>query len=100
MISQEARGLDPKDWIVRRDEIRKVGQAHWWLFKSAKPASYRRHDDWAEKVAAELARLLGLPAAHVELAADGHQKGIVSRNVTPNGWSLESGDAILSDIPS
>ena len=98
VMSQEARGLDPKDWVVPEHQITKHGQAHWWLFKPVKAAGYRRCDDWSEKIAAELAALLDLPAARVELARGVTEEGIISRNVTPNGWSLESGDTMLSDI--
>ena len=44
------------------------GQAHWWLFKPIKVTAYRRYDDWAEKLASELARLINLPFARVEFA--------------------------------
>jgi hypothetical protein len=97
VMSQEARGLDPKDWVVPPDETRIDGQAHWWLFKPIKPASYRRFDDWSEKLSAELAALLVLPAARVELAHGDTDEGIISKNVTPNGWSMESGDTLLSE---
>ncbi|WP_218858128.1 hypothetical protein [Nocardioides cavernae] len=96
-MSQEARGLDPKDWVVTPNDITVDGQAHWWLFKPIKSASYRRFDDWSEKMAAELAVLIGLPAAQVELARGLEDTGIISRNVTPNGWSMESGDTLLSE---
>lgn len=95
VMSKETRGIDPKDWVAHPNRISEDGQAHWWLFKPIKQASYRRCDDWAEKLAAELASELGLPAARVELARRHNQQGIVSRNVTPNGWSLESGDTVL-----
>ena len=98
-MSQEARGLDPKDWVVPPDEVAAQGQAHWWLFKPIKQASYRRYDDWAEKLAGELARLLNLPCARVELAHGASDAGIISANVTPNGWSMESGDTMLSEFP-
>lgn len=97
VMSQEARGLDPKDWVVPPTETTIEGQAHWWLYKPVKSASYRRFDDWSEKMSAELARLLDLPAARVELARGQSDEGIVSGNVTPNGWSMESGDTLLSE---
>ena len=97
VMSQEARGLDPKDWVVPPAETTVDGQAHWWLYKPVKSASYRRYDDWSEKMAAELAVLLDLPAARVELAKGSSDEGIVSGNVTPNGWSMESGDTLLSE---
>lgn len=98
VMSQEARGLDPKDWVVPPTETTVDGQAHWWLYKPVKSASYRRFDDWSEKMSAELAQLLDLPAARVELARGHSDEGIVSRNVTPNGWSMESGDTLLSEF--
>lgn len=98
VMSQEARGLDPKDWVARPDEVGLEGQAHWWLFKPIKVASYRRYDDWAEKLSSELARLLELPSARVELARRQDEQGIISANVTPVGWTMESGDTMLSEI--
>lgn len=99
VMSQEARGLDKKDWVTHPEEVRTEGEAHWWLFKPVKAASYRRHDDTAEKVASELAKLIGLPAATVKLARAKTEVGVISRNVTPNGWTLDSGDTMLSEVP-
>jgi len=98
IMSQEARGLDPKDWVVRPDQVERPSQAHWWLFKPIKRASYRRFDDLAEKLSAELARLIDLPSARVELAQNGAEEGIISANVTPDGWTMESGDTMLSEF--
>lgn len=98
VMSQEARGLDPKDWVVPPSQVQDKGQAHWALFKPIKAASYRRCDDWSERIAAELATLIDLPAARVELAQGETEIGIISYNVTPNDWSLDSGDTVLSDI--
>lgn len=98
VMSQEARGLDPKDWVVSPDQVERASQAHWWLFKPIKRASYRRFDDMSEKVSAELARLLDLPAARVELAQGASEGGIISANVTPDGWAMESGDTMLSEF--
>lgn len=40
-----------------------------WLFKPARPARYRSmSEDVVEKLGSELARLVGVPAARVELA--------------------------------
>lgn len=98
VVSQEARGIDPKDWVALQEDAPKDGQSSWWLFKPIKAASYRRCDDWSEKMASELGRLIGLPAARVELAARGGEVGIISQNVTPDGCSLESGDTLLSEF--
>jgi hypothetical protein len=99
MIAPDAARHCPKDWVVPPDEVGVQGQAHWWLFKPIKHASYRRYDDWAEKLAGELAGLLNLPCARVELAQGDSDRGIISANVTPNGWSVESGDTMLSEFP-
>lgn len=99
VMSQEARGLVPKDWVVSSTDVATGGQEHWWLFKPIKRASYRRYDDWAEKLTCELARLLELPCARVELAHGLSDQGIISANVTPNGWNMESGDTMLSELP-
>lgn len=98
VISQEDGGLDQKDWVVRPGEVSREGKEHWWLYKPVKPASYRRYDDWSERLAAEFARLLQLPAADIELAHGRTTEGIVSRNVTPTGWSMESGNTLLSEF--
>ena len=97
VMFQETRGLDPKDWIAPQEQVDRSSQAAWWLFKPVKVASYRRFDDWAERLASELAGLIDLPAARVELARGLVDEGIISRNVTPDGWSLESGDTMLSE---
>jgi hypothetical protein len=54
---EEQLGSKPKFWF--RHEGRR------WLFKEVRPNT---GEHWAEKVAAELAALLKVPAAHVELA--------------------------------
>lgn len=98
VMSQEARGLDPKDWVVPPNEVERKSQEHWWLFKPIKPAGYRRYDDWSERLAAALANLVGLPAATVELAQGRADAGIISLNVTPDRWSMDSGDTLLSEF--
>jgi hypothetical protein len=53
-------------------------------------------DDWAEKLAAELARLLGLPAATVDLASRGGDPEVVCRRVNdPAVLELAHGNELL-----
>lgn len=109
VVSQESGGAEPKDWITSPERVGEVGREHLWLFKAAKTGEqpvrgggvteYRRHDDTSERVASALARLIGLPAAEVELARGTSDAGIISRNVTPDGWEIHSGDVILSEFP-
>jgi HipA-like C-terminal domain len=53
----EDMGSKPKFWFRYQDEM--------WLFKQARPNT---GEHWAEKVASEIAELLGLPTHEVEIA--------------------------------
>jgi len=92
-IPQDARedieqlGSKPKFWVSRED-----GR---WLFKEARPNT---GEDWAEKVAAELAKLLGVDAAQVELATYVGRRGCISKNfiARDKGEALIHGNEILA----
>lgn len=58
VLDDESLGSKPKFWFERN------GQR--WLFKEARENT---GEDWSEKLAAEIAARLGLPAARVELAS-------------------------------
>ncbi len=85
-IPQDARedseqlGSKPKFWVSRAD-----GR---WLFKEARPNT---GEDWSEKVAAELARLLHVNAATVELATYCGRHGCISKNFIDR----TAGDALI-----
>jgi hypothetical protein len=86
----EAVGTRPKAWLRDPDES-------LWLFKEARSDAPRIvGQDWAEKAAAELAKLLEIPAATVELASRLGTRGIVSRNFVNAGSSLVHGNELLS----
>jgi hypothetical protein len=56
-------------------------------------------EDWAEKVASELCKLLGLPHAVYELASTWKgDRGVVSPNFLPQGGTLVHGNELLSSI--
>lgn len=92
-IPQDARedieqlGSKPKFWVSLDD-----GR---WLFKEARPHT---GEDWAEKVAAELAKLLGIEAAQVELATYVGRRGCISKNfiARDTGEALIHGNEILA----
>ena len=77
-IPQDARedieqlGSKPKFWVS-------IGASRW-LFKEARANT---GEDWAEKVAAELARTLDIDAAVVELATYMGRRGCISQNFPP-----------------
>jgi hypothetical protein len=71
-----------------RDQLEPIGSkekfwfrdgSDFWLFKQARANT---GENWAEKIAAELAGLLGLPHAQVELATHEGSLGIVTTNFT------------------
>jgi hypothetical protein len=109
VLSQESGGAEAKDWITPPELAKGESREHWWLYKpvklgvrgatSGRPSTYRRHDDEAERIACSLAQLIGVPSADVELARSSEGEGIISRNVTPDGWSIQGGDEILSELP-
>ena len=64
-----------------------------WLFKHPRPDT---GEDWAEKVAAELCSLLGLPHARYELAEWKGQRGTVCPTFVPDGGQLIHGNELLA----
>lgn len=67
------------------------------------PDEYRRGEDWAEKIAFELAVSLGLPAASTDLAhfdrPDGTRiEGSMSLDMRPPRWILVGGGVLLGEI--
>ena len=101
----EPAGEDVKYWL--RGAAGETEERSW-LFKQATikqiPAkgggtrSYRQGEDWAEKVSSELARLINLPSARVELAVRDGLPGLLSRDTRPSGWSLHGGGVLLAAI--
>jgi hypothetical protein len=85
----ETLGSKYKFWF-HHDELGRC------LYKQSRP---NLGEDWAEKVASELCKLIGLPHAIYELALtwEGH-RGIVSPNFLPNGGTLFHGNELLSSI--
>ncbi len=81
----EAMGSKPKFWYQ--------DAAHGpCLFKQSRPGT---GEDWAEKIASELAALVGLPCARVDLALWRNFRGTVSPTFVPPGGSLIHGNEIL-----
>jgi hypothetical protein len=89
VIDDEALGSKTKFWF-RRDGRR-------WLFKEARDTT---GEDWAEKVAAEVAHLVGIPAATVELAEFEGRRGCASLSFVDReaGEGLIHGNEILAGM--
>lgn len=98
VVDAESLGRNPKLWL--REPGGADDRQRDWLFKPVVIPStgHRQGEDWAEKVVCELARLVAVPCADVELASRGDQRGSISRNVVPSGWSLELGPLLLGTV--
>ncbi len=81
----EQMGTKPKFWY-------QDSGGTYWLFKQARPDT---GEDWAEKIASELARLVGLPCAAVELASSHDVNGCVSRKFLEPSEVLIHGNELL-----
>jgi hypothetical protein len=66
-----------------------------YLFKIGRPST---GENWAEKIAAELAELLGLPHAHYDLAVWRGHKGVWSPGIVPQDGRLILGNELLAAI--
>lgn len=84
--TSEPMGTKEKFWFEHTDRNR-------WLFK------FNRHghgDDWSERIASEVAALLGLPHGHVELATFENRPGVICRDFTNRRQlSLVHGNELL-----
>jgi len=69
----------------------------WYLFKYAREGT---GEHWSEKVACELADLLGLPHARVELAADAGAPGVLVEDIRTDRetMSLLHGNELLVEV--
>lgn len=89
----EQMGTKTKFWFVNvEDNIR-------WLFKYNRPNT---GEDWSEKIASEIAELIGLPHAIVELAKCEDRRGVVSKDFTERTTKghLVHGNELLIGIDS
>lgn len=63
-----------------------------WLFKHPRENT---GEHWAEKIAAEVAELLGVPHATVELAEFEGRRGSASRSFVSDDYELWHGNQIM-----
>lgn len=63
------------------------------LFKEGRPNT---GENWAEKIACELAALIGVPHAHYEFARYGERAGVVTESVVEAGARLVHGNELLA----
>lgn len=85
----EQQGTKTKYWIHLNGEH--------FLFKIGRENT---GENWAEIVACQLCKLLGLPHAHYDFAVWNNHKGVVSKNIVPTDARLVMGNELLSIIDS
>lgn len=89
----ETQGQHPHDWLKH------PSQKRTWLFKPARPERDRSlGEDVAEKLASELARLVGISAAPVELAVRDGVRGALVEDVRLPNWELQAGRALIPEV--
>lgn len=87
----EQQGMHEHQWYRHAEESRT------WLFKPARQERRRGiGEDVVEKIASELARSFGIPAARVAFAANGPTRGVLIEDVRPTGWVLQHGKVLMS----
>lgn len=89
---EEPTGGDEKEWLTDRD-------GRDWLFKPVvehENEGFVQGEDWSEKVSAEMARLVGVPCATVELAVRNGRRGSISLDLKPPKWELQPGAVLLA----
>jgi hypothetical protein len=83
----EPLGSKEKFWRVRSDGA-------IWLFKKPRPGT---GEAWAEKIAYEIATLIGVSCAEVQLAKSAGDFGAASLSFAQPGWPRAHGNTVLSE---
>jgi hypothetical protein len=93
IIAEETTGAEAKFWLEQPGtEVR-------WLLKSVTiKADHRHGEDWAEKIASHLGRLLGIPCARVELATWHDEEGCISASLRPRTHQMQPGQVLLEKV--
>jgi hypothetical protein len=99
--------LDVSNWDIVADETSGAEEKYWlqepetnqrWLFKAVTIKNGQVHgEDWAEKTAAHLADLMGIPCARVELANMRGSCGCISADLRPLSYELQHGQVLLEE---
>jgi hypothetical protein len=99
--------LDVSGWEVIADETAGAEEKYWlqepgtderWLFKSVTVKGGHVHgEDWAEKAVAQLAGLLGVPCARIELAELRGSPGCIGADLRPPQYELQHGQILLEE---
>ncbi|MBG0816017.1 HipA domain-containing protein [Planomonospora sp. ID82291] len=89
----EADGSEEKIWLIEPVTRRRA------LFKpNVRHDNAEQADHWPEKLASEVAGLLGAPRALIDLATRDGRRGCLSYDVKPAYWQLQPGYVLLAEL--
>lgn len=90
IVSEETSGAEAKFWLED------PGTGRRWLFKSVTIKDGHVHgEDWAEKAASHLGRLIAIPCAEVEMAVRDGELGSIVANLRPALYQMQPGQVVL-----
>jgi len=101
--------VDVSRWSIAKPESAGGDEKYWlrspaderWLYKPrTEHDGWVQGEDWAEKISTEVANVLGVPAATVELAVRDGRHGTISRSLRPADWELQHGAVMLGRVVS
>lgn len=99
VIRDEPGGRDPnKRWVAPFTESPRHEQWLWKGRQATGDGSDSALTDCAEVVVSRLATALGVPAAECLFASCDGELGLISRNVAPEGHSLNTGRTYLPEV--
>jgi hypothetical protein len=84
--AMEQLGTKAKFWFFDEDDKK-------FLFKFGRPGT---GENWSEKVASELAKLLGISSASYDFAVFKSKEGVISESVVPCHGRLIHGNELLA----
>lgn len=92
LVEDETAGAEIKWWLKDNDE-------NSWLFKSVTVKDgFRYGEDWSELIGSNLAGLLSVPTASIQLARREGYEGNISQNIRPETHELQPGRVWMSSL--
>lgn len=93
LAGEEPQGLEKHPWL------RHESRARPWLFKEVDLQPDRSlADDIVEKLASEIARAVGVPAARVDLVTRDAVRGCIVETLRPSKWDFYAGQVLIGAI--
>jgi hypothetical protein len=93
VISDETSGSEEKYWLEEPETGRR------WLFKTVRVRETIIHgEDWAEKAVAEMAGLVRVPCAQIQMAQYRDSRGCISADLRPKLYELQHGQVLLEEV--